>query len=86
MSGEGPGRVVDVLRLPSRALEAPADDESDRVDLLDDPPTPSTHQGERHTTNEPGDDVQTGSLRRETLAPLRRSRAHRSPSPRKTLH
>ena len=61
VSLEGSGRAVDVLRLPGRALEAPANNQPDRVDVRHDPLTPSPDQGEWHSTNEPGDDVQAGS-------------------------
>ena len=58
MSREGSRRAADFLRLPGRTLEAPADDESDRIDVRDDPPTTPTHQRQRYQANEPGHDVQ----------------------------
>ena len=39
-SGQGSRRAADLLRLPGRALEAPANHQSDRVDVRDDSLTP----------------------------------------------
>jgi len=47
VSGEGPRRAADVLRLPGRALETPADDEPDRVDVRHDPVTSSKNERQR---------------------------------------
>ena len=64
VSLERPRGADDVLRLPGRTLEAPANDESDRVDVRDDPTTPPPYEGKWHTTDKLGHDVQAGSVGR----------------------
>jgi hypothetical protein len=60
---------------PCRALEAPEDDEPDRINVRNDPLASSSNQGKRHAENEPDHDVQAGSSRSEEVAPTERSRA-----------
>ena len=67
MPEQGPRRAADVLRLPSRALGAPAHHQSDRIHLRHDPPTPSPNQRQRNTPNQPGHDVQTRRVGLQTL-------------------
>ena len=40
--------LLDLLRLPGRALDPFADDEPDRIDVRDDPATAPPNQGKRH--------------------------------------
>src|ERR1700688_977392 len=72
MSPQGPRGAADVLRFPGGALDPPADDQPDRIDVRDDPATPSSNQGQRHTEGEPDDDVQARPGRsKEMAAPAR---------------
>ena len=68
MSPQGSRGIANVLRLPGGALDPPADDQPDRIDLCDDPATPSPDQGQRHTESEPDDDVQARPSRSEEMA------------------
>lgn len=72
---EGPGRALDVLRLPGGALEALADDEPDRIGVRDDPAAASPDEGQRLTPHEPGDDVQAGPVGLGPLAEAQRPSA-----------
>ena len=46
--GEGSRRAADLLRLPGRALDAPADDQPDREHVRHGAPAASPDQGQRH--------------------------------------
>src|SRR5690606_5891362 len=72
--GEGPRRAALVLRLPGRALEAPADDEPDRIDVRHDPAAASKNERQRQPRRLADDDVQTRRERREALATAQRLR------------
>src|SRR5579871_5759401 len=50
--------AADLLRFPGGALDPLADHQPDRIDLCDDPATPSSDQGQRHAQGKPDDDVQ----------------------------
>src|SRR5262245_42281588 len=58
MSPQGSRGAADLLRFPGGALDPLADDQPDRIDLCDDPATPSSDQRQRHTQGEFNDDVQ----------------------------
>src|SRR5262245_61480980 len=58
MSPQGSRGAADLLRFPGGALDPLADDQPDRIDLCDDPATPSSDQRQRHTQGEVNDDVQ----------------------------
>ena len=78
-----PGPAAGLLRLPRRALGAPAHHEPDRVDVRDGPAPDQGHQGPRLASRWPGHGVQAhrGSARplaRCQRAPPRRPGARRS--------
>ena len=63
-----PRRVVGVLRLPGRALDPPADDEPDRVDLRDRAAPATRHQGPRLPGRRGRDGVQADRVSPDPVA------------------
>ena len=74
---QGLGRAHRVLRLPRRALAAPAHDEPDREQLRDRQAAHQGHQGRRLQEGRAGDGLQAAGRRPGALATVQRPRARR---------
>lgn len=79
-----PRRTAGVLQLPRRALDPPAHQQPDRVDLRHRPTPATSHQRPRIPGRRRGDGVQTDRVRPSQMAssqrtPPRRTRPRRSP-------
>ena len=86
VSGQGSRRAVGVLRLPRRALEAPANDQPDREHVRHRAVEAQADQGERQPHRLPDDGLQAHAVRRQALAALERLPAPRRRHPRSSVH
>ncbi len=86
MPAEGPGGAAELPPLPGGALEAPTDDEPDRVRLRDDPPPAPPDERQRQPGRVPGDGLQTGQGRPAILAATERPGSTRARDPRPAIH
>jgi transposase-like protein len=69
----GPRRAAGVLRLPSRALDPPPHDESDRVDVRDRAAAAASYQGTRLAGRWGGDGLQAHRVRSNQVAGRQRA-------------
>ena len=81
---EGPRRAPGLLRLPSRALEAP-DDQSDRIDLRHGASENEAHEGRWLSRRFLDDGLQASSSRRAQVAETQRTPASRRRHPRSPI-
>ena len=83
---KGPGCPLGLLRLPCRALDSPADEQSDRVHLRHGAATNEADQGERIEDRLPDDGLQTDAIGLQAVEIAQRFRADPRRHPRNPFY
>ena len=78
--------LLDVLRLPGRALDSPADDQPDREHVRHGAPAAPHDQGQRHPHGLPDDGLQADAVRRQAMAAAERLRLSARRHRRSSIH
>ena len=73
--GQGPSGALGLLRLPGRALDAPADDQPHREHVRHGATAASPHQGQRLAHRLPDDGLQAHAVGRQEMATAQRFQA-----------